>query len=100
MTKIRKTLKTQKTQMSVFTQNRKLKIFSFCVITFEPIIAYIYQAPQKDRQNLKFLTNFTYGEKMVRNGPTEVIYKFCFVSKWSLPYKTLLTKIIVKDNQM
>ena len=32
--------KTQKTQMSVFVQNRKKKemeIFAFCVITFEPI---------------------------------------------------------------
>jgi hypothetical protein len=33
--------KTQKTQMSVFVQNRKnseMEIFAFCVITFEPII--------------------------------------------------------------
>ena len=35
--------KMQKTQMSVFVQNRKkpeMEIFAFCVITFEPIQTY------------------------------------------------------------
>ena len=41
MTKKTKMQKTQKMQTSVFVQNRKKKemeIFSFCVITFKPII--------------------------------------------------------------
>ena len=55
MTKMQKT---QKTQMSFFVQNskkREMKIFLFCVITFEPIIIETYEAPQNDGQNLSLL---------------------------------------------
>ena len=55
MTKNTKTQKTQKTQMSVFVQNSKMKIFLFCVITFEQIITKTYQAPQNGRHNLSFV---------------------------------------------
>ena len=57
MTKTQKRKKPQKTQMSVFEQNRKKKmeIFSFCVINFEPSISKTCKAPQNDRQNLSFV---------------------------------------------
>ena len=74
MTKNTKTKKMQKTQISVFVPNSKMKIFSFCIMICEPIIAKACQAPQNDRHNLSFLkdTN-TFGEKMARKGLTEVI---------------------------
>ena len=70
-----KDTKTQKTQMSVFVQNSKMKIFLFCVITFKPIITKTYQAPQNGRLNLSFVKDNTiWSEKMAKKGPTEVIY--------------------------
>ena len=62
--------------MSVFVQNSKMKIFSFCVITFAPIITKTYQAPQNGRFNLNFVKDsyIMWGEKMDRKGPTDVIY--------------------------
>ena len=52
-----------------------MKIFPFCVLTFEPIITKTYQAPQNGCHNLSFVKNkHIWGEKMARKGPTEVIY--------------------------
>ena len=74
MTKNTKKQKTQKTQMSVFVQNSKMKIFSFCVIICEQILANTCQAPQNDHDNLSIVKNkHMRGEKMARKGPTEVI---------------------------
>ena len=71
--------------MLVFVQNSKIKIFPFCVMTFEPIITKAYQAPQNGFYNLCFVKDkYIWGEKMARKGPTEVIYKFSFISNRSL----------------
>ena len=44
-----------------------MKIFLFCVITFEPIITKTSKAPQNDRQNLSFVKDkHTYDEKMAK----------------------------------
>ena len=62
-----------------------MKIFAYCVLTFEPIISKTCQAPQNDRQNLSFVKDeHTYGKKVARKGRTEVIYKGTFISKQSL----------------
>ena len=56
------------------TQNSKMKIFLFCVITFEPIITKAYQAPQNGRYNLSFVKDkHTYGEKITRKRRKKVI---------------------------
>ena len=61
--------------MSVFVQNSKMKIFPFCVITFEPIITKTYQAPQNGRHNLSFVKDkHIWGEKKATKGLTQVIY--------------------------
>ena len=53
-------------QTSVFVQNskrkKKLEIFVFCILTFEPIIAKTCEAPQNDCYNLSFV----HGQKMAR----------------------------------
>ena len=88
MTKNTKTQKKQKMQMSVFVKNGKkkeMKIFAYCVLTFEPIISKTCLPPQNDRQNLSFVKDDnTYCKKMARKGRTEVIYKGTFISKQSL----------------
>ena len=66
-----KNTKTQKTRMSSFVQNSKMKISLFCFITFEIIISKTCKAPQNDRHNLSLVKD-TCGEKMARKGPTEV----------------------------
>ena len=69
-----KNTKTQKTQMFVFVQNSKMKIFSFCVIICQPSIAKTCRAPQNNRHNLNFVKyEYTCGEKMARKDHTEVI---------------------------
>ena len=61
-------------------QKKEMKIFAYCVLTFEPIISKICQAPQNDRQNLSFVKDeHTYGKKVARKGRTEVIYKGTFI---------------------
>ena len=43
-----------------FVQNSKkkdIKVFLFCIITFEPIITKTCEAPQNDRQNLSYVTD-------------------------------------------
>ena len=85
MTKMQKT---QKTQMFVFVQNskkREMKIFLFCVITFEPIISKTCKATQNDHQILNFVKDkYTYGEKMARKYRTKAIYTVTFLWKHSL----------------
>ena len=58
----KKTQKSQKniTQMRSFLQNlknMKTEIFSFCVITFEPIVVQTRSAPQNDQLNVSFVEN-------------------------------------------
>ena len=87
--------------MSLFVQNSKkteMEIFAFCVITFEPIIT-----KTSDHNDLSFVKDkHTYGEKMARKGHSRVIYKFSFVSDWSicrqiicLPNKSHVIQIIL-----
>ena len=62
-----------------------MEIFTFYVITFEPIITKGCEGPQNDCCNLSFVKDkHTYGEKLARKGRTKVIYKVSFVSEWSL----------------
>ena len=74
--------------MSVFVQNSKeikMKIFLFCVITFEPIISKTCEAPHIDNWNLSFVKDkYTYDEKMARKGRTKAIYKVNFISEHTL----------------
>ena len=73
--------KTQKTQMSVFVQNRKnleMEIFAFCVITFEPIITQIRYAPQNDPLNFSVVKDeHTNGKKW-----PEMVVKRPFMSQF------------------
>ena len=75
-------------QISVFVQNRKKKemeIFTFCVITFQPIISKTCQAPQNDRRNLSFVKdNHTFVKKMARKGRTKDIFKGTFICMQTL----------------
>ena len=88
MKKTQKRKKKQKMQMSVFVKNGKkkeMKIFAYCVLTFEPILSKTCKAPQNDRQNLSVVKDeHTYGKKVARKGHTEVISKGTFISKQSL----------------
>ena len=62
-----------------------MKIFAYCVLTFEPIMSKTCQAPQNDPQNLRFVKDeHTYGKEMARKGRKKVIYKGTFISKPSL----------------
>ena len=76
--------KMQKTQMSVFVQNRQkteMEIFVFCVITFQPIIIKTCKAPQNDRQNLSFVKDkHTYGKKL----PEKIVQR-SFIKGHSFP---------------
>ena len=71
-----------------FVQNskkREMKIFLFCVITFELIVTKTCKAPQNDHQNLSFVKDkYTYGKKMARKGHTKVICKVNFISEHTL----------------
>ena len=58
MTQTAKKSKTQKTQLSIFLQNRKktkMEIFGFCAITFEPVKIETCLATQNDCLNLSFV---------------------------------------------
>jgi phosphoribosylaminoimidazole carboxylase (NCAIR synthetase) len=46
-----------------------MKMFVFCVISFEPIKIQTCSAPQNDRLNLSFVKDIhVVGKKMARNG--------------------------------
>ena len=77
-----------------FVQNSKMKIFSFGVMTFEPIMNKTCQAHQNDHHNLSFVKDkHSCHEKMARNCPTQVIYEFSFVSNRSLDKKIKFSHI-------
>ena len=62
-----------------------MRIFLFCVLTFEPIITKTCEAPQNDCRNLSFVKdNYIYGEKMAKKGRTKAIYKVTFISEHTL----------------
>ena len=65
--------------MSVFVQNYKnseIKIFDFCVISFELNRIQIRYSPQNDGLNLSFVKDaHTNGIKMARNGHKMAIYE-------------------------
>ena len=77
-----KNTKTQKMQTSVFVQNhkkKKMEIFAFCVITFEPIkikTCFECLAPQNDCLKISFVKAiYVVFEKMARNGLKTAIYQ-------------------------
>ena len=57
-------------------QITQMKIFAFCVITFEPIEVQTRLTPQNDRLKLSFVKDVNViGKKMARNGCTTAIYQ-------------------------
>ena len=61
------------------TQNVKKKIcvFAFCVINFEPIKIQTCSAPQNDRLNLSFVKDiYVDGRELARNGRKTATYYF------------------------
>ena len=60
--------------MSVFVQNddkKEMKVFLFCVLTFEPIITKTCEAPQKGRQNLSFVEKLKHMQW--KNWPEKIV---------------------------
>ena len=52
-----------------FTKLKKMEIFAFCVITFEPIKLQTHSAPQNGRLNFSFVKDVhVVGEKVARMG--------------------------------
>ena len=57
-------------------QKRKIKIFAFFVLTYEPIMIEIHSAPQNDHPNLSFVKdNYVAGKKSPRNGSKSTIFQ-------------------------
>ena len=79
------TKNTNNTKGANVSFKKEMEMFAFCVITFEPIITKTCEAPQNDSHSLSFVKNKQiYGEKIARKGHTKVIYRFSFISNWSL----------------